>query len=63
MVERFNRYLGYWEDVEFGGTLNDTVHILNLFGPYLTELEVVDIWADVHIPPETPNSGSLSDPV
>lgn len=62
-VERFNRYLGYWEDVEFGGTLKNTVDILNLFGPYLSSSDVDTIWADVKIPPETPNSGVLLDPV
>lgn len=62
-MEKFNKFLGFWEDVMFSGTLEQTVNTLNNFGPFLSGSDITTYWADVVIPPEAPNVLPLFDPV
>ncbi len=62
-MERFNRFLGYWEDIQFSGTYHQTINTLNQFGPFLTAVEINQLWGGLNIPPEDPNPGFIFNPV
>ena len=62
MIERFNRFLGNWEDVMFSGTLGESTNALNQFGPFLTLSEANEIWGGINIPPENVNAGFIFNP-
>ena len=53
-MEKFNRFLGYWESVMFSGTITQVENTLNQFGPFLTPAEIDQIWGGLKIPPENP---------
>ncbi len=62
-IERFNKSLGYWENVQFSGTFKETDTSLNMFGPFLDVDQINEFWAGIHIPPENVNGGILLNPV
>lgn len=62
-IEKFNKFLGYWESVQFSGTFQETANTLNKFQPFLDVAQINQYWAGVPIPPENPNGGVLLDPV
>jgi hypothetical protein len=64
-IEKFNRFVGEWESVMFSGTMPQTTNTLNLFGPFLTQEEIITYWGGFKLPPEPPISdfGSIDIPV
>lgn len=62
-IERYNRFLGFWEMVMFSGTMPQTTSALNSYGPFLTPAQAAVVWANTFLPPEPPFSGFLPDPV
>jgi hypothetical protein len=63
MMERYNKFLGYWEDVQFSGTYKETITTLGLLGPFLPKNEITQFWDNVVIPPEPPELGPIFYPV
>jgi hypothetical protein len=53
-IEKFNKFVGYWEPVMFSGTMPQTTTTLNDFGPFLNHSEILAYWSGVKIPPEPP---------
>jgi hypothetical protein len=53
-IEKFNKFVGYWEPVMFSGTMPQTTTTLNDFGPFLNHSEILMYWSGVKIPPEPP---------
>jgi len=61
-IEKFNRFLGYWESVMFSGTMPQTTNTLNQFGPFLTYDEIITYWGGLTLPPESPDVGFSFNP-
>lgn len=62
-MERFNRFLGYWESIMFSGTITQAANTLNQLAPFLTPAQIDQVWGGLRIPPEPPNEGFIFDPI
>lgn len=62
MIEKFNRFVGEWESVMFGGTMPQTTSALNSFGPFLTQDEILTYWGGFTLPPEVPSANFIFNP-
>lgn len=55
-IEKYNKFVGYWESVMFSGTMPQTTQTLNSFGPFLNHDEILAYWGSLKIPTEPPIS-------
>jgi hypothetical protein len=62
-IERYNRFLGYWEQLQFSGTIRQTINTLNMVGPFITAAQIDQLWGGLGLPPEPPIEGPFFDPV
>jgi len=62
-IEKFNRFIGFWEAVMFSGTMQQTTDTLNSFGPFLDTDEILASWGGFKIPPEPPITDFLDIPM
>ena len=59
-IERYNKFLEFWELVLFSGTLDETTQSLNMYGPFLILPYINAIWGSIVLPPVNPSGGIIN---
>lgn len=62
-IQMFDKFLGVWTLIMFSGVLDQTTAALNSYGPFLPLDQIPMFWNNVKLPPVSPNSGFLPNPV